>query len=218
MEGARFYRKQRQVDVSCGRGLLLEYVDVAAFDSWRSRQRSLVGAFQSSQALMENTARKVATRNQLLYANTLTAGDKYRLDGALGLTFGESFELSGDYEIDTARPVELIGLPAPYDAGAYQITLGPDKVPIRLEGRLADGDGALFAKLSEALRTKYGTPMKDGVRHKIHKVDGNFFIVRRLERVGELNLVIIDTKADDGRKMRAKALARREFEYVTRGL
>jgi hypothetical protein len=216
--GARFMRDERQVDVACGRGMLIEYVDGAAFERWRASMHSAVAADQAERFKIERVARQIARRQRLRFADAFTIGDKFRLDGALGVVFGEAFDAPADYLAATPVPVPLANLPHPFDAGSFELTLSPDRMPIRLAAKLADGNGALFAQVSEALHTKYGTPMKDGSRHKIHKVNGNFFIVRRLERLGELDLVVIDQRADNARKVRSEAQAKREFAEATKGL
>lgn len=226
---ARFTHETRQIDVSCGPTLLIEYTDGAGYRRWLAeRARLLENHRVRLAARAEEEARLEKERRRRL-ADVLTQGDRFRVLGGLGVTFGEPVtdsRLSVDeFVADQALPARLDPLPAPFGEGRYTLTLGPDRRPVRVAGEFPDPGAETFAEVAEALRLKYGQPMKDRPRHKIHKVNGDYVIARYLDGEDLLRLVFID---DEGRRaQQARELAaeqarlaeqQRLFEEETEGL
>ena len=216
--GARFTQSHRQVDLACGKRLLIEYTDGEGLLRWQGAQRALANEQRSRDMALKQAAAEIERKRQRQFADSFTQGDRFRLDGALGVTFGQPFPLPPDYLVDEPLDVTLSQLDEPFAAGRYQLTVGPQAEPIRLEGQVPDGSGEAFASVRDALQAKYGPPMKNGKHHVIHRVNGNFFVLRRLTGLRELNIAVIDTRAERDQRARAEASAQRQFEEATRGL
>jgi hypothetical protein len=218
IQGARFTKDYRQVDVACGKSLLIEYTDAEALLRWQGQLQAHASERQSERAKSEQVARDIERLRQQQFADSFTLGDQFRLDGALGVAFGQSFPLPPDYLVDKPLAIALPNLPEPFAAGRYELTVGPQAEPVRLEGRLPDGNGDAFNEVRSALQAKFGPPMKNSQLHVIHRVNGNFFVLRRLKGLRELNIAVIDTRAERAKTARATAAAQRAFEEATQGL
>ncbi len=224
----RFVSGAAQIDVSCGPTLLIEYTDGQGYRRWLEDERAkLVAHREALDALARERTRLEEARLRQL-AETFTAGDRFRLDAAFGVAFGEPVNpgwIHGEAEVDTPLPARLPNLSAPFDLGEFTVTVGPDLRPVRVTGEVPDPDGAWFQRVAAALRIKYGPPAKDGEQHKIHKVAGDYLVLRYLPEDGRLRLVFID---DEGRRaQRAREVAahqarlaeqQRLFEEETAGL
>ncbi len=225
---ARFVSGEAQIDLSCGPTLLIEYTDGQGYRRWLGEEQARLAAHrQAQEALARERARLEEARLRRL-AESITDGDRFRVDAAFGVAFGEPVNtewIQGEADVDTPLPARLPDLEPPFDLGDFTVTVGPDLRPVRVTGELADPGGVLFQRLAAALRIKYGPPAKDGDGHKIHKVAGDYLVVRRVPEDGRLRLVFID---DEGRRaQRAREVAahqarlaeqQRLFEEETAGL
>lgn len=218
VHGARFIHNHYQVDVACGRTLLIEYTDGQGLLRWQAQSHAALAEQRGHHARLEQARAAIQRIRRRQFADTFTQGDQVRLDGALGVSFGAPFPLPADHPVDEPFSVTLGNLPEPFAGGAYELTVGPQGEPIKLEGRISDGDGSAFAEVRAALAAKYGPPLKNGRRHVVHRVNGNFFVLRRLGGLGELNIVVIDARAERDQQARAEASAARAFEQATTGL
>lgn len=218
LHGARFHVKQRQVDVACGRSLLVEYTDLAALLRWQGEQRALSTTAKERALITQRASERIAERRLKQFADEFTLGDPTRLEGALGVAFGQPYPGATNQPADMPFAVALSELPTPFAAGTYELTVDPAGHPVRLEGSLRDGSGGSFEMLRDALRAKYGAPMKDTARHVIHRVNGNLFVLRRLAGIGELSLVVIDAQAQRAQRARVELASQQAFERAARGL
>jgi hypothetical protein len=228
-QSARFVHEQTQVDVSCGPRLLIEYTDGAGYRRWLKERAVRLAAHEAElEALAVEQARLEAQRRRE-FADLMTAGDRFMLHGALGIRFGEPVDPalfdSADFLPDAPLPATLPDLPEALADGSFTLTVGPDRIPVQVAGEFADADAQKFEVLAAALRAKYGPPMKDSARHKIHKVNGDYAVARHDPERGVARLVFIDDagraaqKAREDEAHRARlAEQRRQFEEETAGL
>ncbi len=221
----RYTFKARQVDVACGDSLLIEYTDADGVARWVAEERKRLSAYTLRMKAYAEQEAELERINELLlkedhehFADTFTLGDRYRLEGGLGVRFGSPFSPIGDFTPDKPFAVKLDALPPPFAEGSYEITLAPDRTPIRIGGYFPDPNGDHFKTVSDALRAKYGAPMKNGETHKIHKINGNFVIARNNTREGRLDVVFIDNQARKDQKEREIERKHAEWEEETAGL
>lgn len=215
----RFYRGERQIDAGCGPdGLLLEYTDGRAYGRWQSERFAAQAAYRKEQEALARAAAEVEERELQAFADAFTFGDGRRLEGALGVRFEVPFEGLADFTPDQAADVTLEGLPEPLVAGRYQITLSPGAEPVRIAGWFPDPEGRAFEHLSRAVGAKFGAPMKHTDSHRIYRINGDFIVFRRLERLGQSTISVIDASAQQAQREREALAARRAFEEETAGL
>lgn len=225
---ARFVDGSRQIDVSCGPSLLLEYTDGGRYRRWLEARQAARRTNRERRAALTEQAERLREIRLRRFADSFTAGDRFRVEGALGITFGEPVDatlLESEFEADAPLPARLPDLAEPFTGASFTLTLGPERRPVRVAGELADPGGQLFERVSAALRTKFGAPVKDGDVHRIHKVSGDYLVVRRLPDEQRLRLVFIDDagrRAQQAREVAAHearlAEQRRRFEEETAGL
>lgn len=215
----RFYRGERQIDAGCGpAGLLLQYTDARAYGRWQSERFAARAAYRKEQEALARAAAEVEERKLQAFADAFTFGDGRRLEGALGVRFEDPFEGLEDFTPDQAADVTLEGLPEPLAAGRYQITLSPSAEPVRVAGWFPDPEGTAFEQLSRAVGAKFGAPMKHTDSHRIYRINGDFIVFRRLERLGQSTISVIDASAQQAQREREALAARRAFEEETAGL
>jgi len=218
-QAVRFFRGDRQIDASCGPdGLLLQYTDTRAYGHWQSERFAALAAYRKEQEALARAAAEVEARELRAAADSFTFGDGMRLEGALGVRFEDAFEGLESFTPDEASDVELAELPEPLAAGRYQITLSPGAEPIRIAGWFPDPDGSAFERLSSAVEAKFGAPMKHTDTHRIYRINGDFIVFRRLERLGQGTISVIDSSAQQAQREREALAARRQFEEETAGL
>lgn len=228
-QSARFVSGHAQVDVSCGPALLIEYTDAAGYAGWLAEQTARQTERAATQAALAEQRELLQAERQRRFADTFTAGDRFRLLGVFGIPFGAPMDPAwlegGEFRVDEPLAATPPQRPAPFDSARFLVTAGPDREPIRIAGELADPDASTFEWLVGALETKYGPPLKDSPRHRIHKVDGDYLIARYLPDQALTRMVFIDDVASEAQKAReaaarAQALAeqRRQFEEETAGL
>jgi hypothetical protein len=211
LRATRYIQGRRQVDVACGPSVLLQYTDLSTLNLWRQEQLD-------NHALAEQRRReelavlaKVELYRARAFADEFTLGDQARLQGGLGVMFGQPFEVNEPFEPDTAFAVTLEDLPPPFTDGEYQIELDPASLPIELTGDFRDPDGTHFEALFKALQAKYGQPVKNSARHKIFQVNGNFFVLRALPKNGKTHLSVLDGQARRQQRLRRKQQAADEL-------
>ncbi len=227
-QSARFVNGATQVDVSCGPRLLIEYTDGAAYADWLGERADRQAARAAEQAALAEQRALVETERLRLLADSFTAGDRFRLLGAFGIPFGEPVDpawLESGFLVDEPLAVRPPRLPEPFAAARFEVTLGPDRIPIRIASEVPGVDEDGFARLAGALETKYGPPLKSLPRHRIHKVRGDYLVARYEPGAATARLVFIDDVARDAQKAReaaahAQRLAeqRAQFEEETAGL
>ena len=225
LRAVRYRFEQRQIDVACGPDVRLQYTDEAALADWRREQQLLRAVREQEAQAAAAVAERIAEAEGRTFADAFTLGNASRLQGGLGVTFGQVFPAPQSFTADAPMPVALPDLPAPFAAGSFEIELGPDAVPIELKGTFPDPSGVHFTTISRALRAKYGAPIKDTARHLIFRVNGNFFVVRALPAVGKARITLMDGAARRAQRDRARAAEaarlaalEEQFKKETRGL
>tara|TARA_Y100001933_G_scaffold202874_2_gene204824 strand:- start:2016 stop:3128 length:1113 start_codon:yes stop_codon:yes gene_type:complete len=229
-QSARFVSDRGQIDVSCGPTLLVEYTDPAGYRRWLDQQHERLAA-RTAAADELDAERSLLERARLReLAEAFTQGDRLSLDGAFGIPFGEAVPDAWLADASAFLPDEVVPARPPEvpDAladGDYTITLGPDRLPIRIAAEFPDPDASRFERLAGALAQKYGPPTKNADRHRIHKVSGDYLVARHVAGSGMARLVFIDDVGRDGQRARqaaaqAERLAeqQRQFEEETAGL
>jgi hypothetical protein len=225
LKASRYTQGNRQVDVFCGPDLLLQYTDLSALNLWRQEQQQRVQLRLQQAAGREAAAQEIAHARAQAFAEQFTLGDRSRLQGGFGVVFNQRFVGAQAVEPDTPTSVELDDLPAPFDQASFEIELDPAGHPIELTGELEDPLQEHFAAVVAALEAKFGAPIKDSDRHKIFRINGNFFVVRALARSGITRVNLLDGQARRAQRDREKAreaaeLAAMEarFHEETKGL
>jgi len=228
MTATRYVRGQRQIDVACGPAVLLQYTDIARLTDWRSQQLARYQQRLKRQAEQQRALAVVAEHQLRQFADRFTIGDQARLQGGLGVVFNQPVDpdtLPEDFAADQPLAVRLNDLPTPFDQGEFQIEVDPVGAPIELSGDIGDPTGAHFEQIFLALKAKYGQPVKDGVRHKIFRVNGNFFVLKALPRTQKLQISLLDGAARRAQRERAKqheaaelAALQDQFRKETEGL
>ena len=223
LKAAGFAVEDRRVDVGCGSDLVLVYTDTKAVARWQREQQAALDTRIKELNRLAEVQQRIARAQARELADSFTHGDKFRLDGGLGIIFGEPYLVSTPHPVDEPFPVRLRDLPAPFNGGTYQLTLDPEQVPIKLEGELPDPEARYFEQLTEALRAKYGSPIKDTARHRIFRINGNYFTLRQTGT--KTDFALIDTRAQKAQEARAVAFAAAEvaaaeekFRRETEGL
>ena len=190
----------KQIEVRCGPVLVMDYMDIDLIRSWSSAQKARYALYQREQAVVEKRRMVLNRRQSIKFADSFTLGDQYRLEGAFGIQFQQPFAKNSaqHFPVDEPFIAVLPNLPLPFDSGEIQMVISPEKYPIVIRGTFHDVD---FQQVAEALKAKYGTPMKASSRHIIHKVSGNHAIVKKLNAT-TIELAFIDTSAQKEQRRR----------------
>lgn len=206
LEASRFRFEARQIDLACGPDVRLQYTDEAALALW-VQELSLARQRQQERTLAAETlAAQIAASEGRRFADRFTLGDASRLQGALSVTFGQPLASAPrDFASDTPFAFEPDNPPEPFAAGDFEIELDPEARPIELTGTLPDPAGKHFEAIDRALKAKFGKPIKDTDRHKIFRINGNFFVLRALPATGKLRVNVLDGNAKRAQRDRAKA-------------
>ena len=191
---------QKQIDVRCGPKTVLDYADYAQLDAWAKRQKGRAALARRQASSLEKRQLVLARKRALRYADEFTLGDRFKLLGAFGIAFNQPFAKNSTQNLPTDRPfiAVLPNLPRGFDGGEIKLELAPNRNPIVIRGEFTTLD---FTRVADALKAKYGTPMKSTERHVIHKVSGNHAIVKKLPN-GAVELAFIDTKAKADQRQR----------------
>ncbi len=178
----------RQIDISCGRRLTIDYLDVTMIGVWAETQARRYAMYEREIAKLDKRKLVLERRKQVRFANTFTLGDQYRLEGAFGIRFERPFARNSTqkFPVDVPFYAVLPGMPDPFTSGDVELTISPEKHPIVIRGRFHNVE---FDTVAAALRAKYGLPMKSTSRHIIHKVNGDHVILKRLDDVVELAFI-----------------------------
>lgn len=228
-QSARFESALGQVDVSCGPTLLIEYTDTGGYRRWLAAEQTRREEFEVRQALMvEQQARLEEARYQGM-AEQFIAGSRVQVDGAFGIAFGEPVQVSwlatDEPVVDEPLEARLPDLPETVRDGHFTVTVGPDRVPVRVAGEFDDAGAGRFEEFSRALQAKYGTPAKDTPLHRIHKISGDYLVARHDPARGVTRLVFIDDEARHAQREREQAARQarladqeRQFLEETAGL
>lgn len=208
LQASRYIHGQRQIDVACGPAVLLQYTDLARLTDWRAQQLASHQERRERLEAQQQALALVAEHHNRQFADRFTLGDQARLQGGLGIVFNQPVDLqtlAGEFTADQPLAIELSALPEPFDLGDYQIEVDPERLPIELNGDIPDPAGEHFEQIYQALKTKYGQPVKDTTQHKIFRVNGNFFVLRALPRSGRMQISLLDGAAKREQRARAKA-------------
>ncbi len=199
-EALRIVSAGKQIDVRCGPELVLEFGDFQALARWQRQQKKAATLYERDQASVAKRKLVLEQRRARRYADSFTLGDQYRLSGAFGITFGEPFARNSTRQFPADRPfiAVLPGLPAGFEDGELRLELAPDRSPIVIRGRFPS---LSFEEITDALKAKYGSPVKASDRHVIHKLSGKRAIVKRLAG-GTVELAFIDIQAQEDQKQR----------------
>ncbi len=229
-QSARFVSERGQIDVSCGPRLLVEYTDPAGYGRWLDQQQARLADHESSQAELDAERTRLERARLRELAEAFTQGDRLSLDGVFGISFGEPVPDGWLADAAAFVPDEVLqarppAVPDPLADGQYTLTLGPDRLPIRVAAEFPDPDASRFERLAEALAQKFGPPTKNAERHRIHKVSGDYLVARHVADTGTARLVFIDDVGREGQRARqaaahAERLAeqQRQFDEETAGL
>lgn len=190
----------RQIEVRCGPRLVMDYMDTNLISKWANAQAKRYALYQREQATIEKRRMVLNRRKSIKFADSFTIGDQYRLEGAFGIQFQRPFAKNSTQKFPVDEPFYAVlpNLPEPFESGEIQLVISPEKHPIVIRGTFSE---LTFEQIAQALRAKYGTPMKASARHIIHKVSGNHAIVKRL---GEdtIEVAFIDTDAQTEQRQR----------------
>lgn len=223
LQAASFQVDGVSVDLACGRDLVLAYTLPSGIRRWQAEQGALEDARKAEAQRVAEVEKRIERAEARAYADTFTHGEKFRLDGGLGLIFGEPFPTTVPHESDIPFAMRPPRLPPPFDTGSFELTLDPQEVPIKLEGSIPDPDGRHYEKITAALQAKFGAAMKDTDRHRIFRVNGNYFTLRQIK--DRTDITLIDSRAQKAQEARAAAAraaelaaAEAKFRSETEGL
>ncbi|MEQ9450003.1 MAG: hypothetical protein RJQ07_00345 [Pseudomonadales bacterium] len=183
----------KQIDIRCGKKLVLDYADYRAIAAWHEREAARERTYKRELAARKKHQIVLERRRALRFADLFTLGDRFQLAGAFGVQFREPFARNSvqKFPVDTPFVAVLPGLPEEFADGEIILEISPERMPIVIRGQF---NSVPFDKLAKALRAKYGTPLKASSRHIIHKVGKDHVIIKKLS--AELvELAFIDTTA-----------------------
>jgi len=219
---ARFIHKNQQVDVSCGPALLVEYTHAGTYENWRQSEALAHETYRRQKEQLQRLELDLQLERDRQFAETFTAGERFRLEGVWGVHFGVPFTRTQTELLDAATDepisVELRDLSPPFAEGSFTLTLGPDQLPVKIVGIFPDADARLFQQVVAALRAKYGSPLKDGDTHKIHKINGDHLVARYDATEQKLHMTFINGRARRAQKERLLLAQQQQFEEETAGL
>ena len=199
----------RQIDMWCGPQTVIQYLDFSQLRQWAVTQHKVYDVYVRERSKQEKRQLVLHRRRSENFANQFTMGDQYKLDGAFGISFRQPFAKNStqNFPIDIPFYAVLPNLPAEFQAGEIQLVISPLKHPIIIRGTFRE---LQFDKVKNALRAKYGTPMKSTDRHVIHKVADKHAILKRMS-LDTIELAFIDTLAQTEQRARL-------WEEETQGL
>ncbi len=184
---------EKQIDLYCGPHLVIQYLNFAALKAWSVAQYKRYQVYERNEE--DNRRRRMVLdrRRAVQFADAFTLGDRYKLDGAFGVQFKQPFARNStqQFPVDVPFFAVLPDLPPAFSAGDIQLVISPQRHPIVIRGTFHD---IAFEDVKEALRAKYGTPLKSTDRHVIHKVSAHHAILKKLA-VDTIELAFIDTVA-----------------------
>ena len=199
-EAIRVTFSKNQIDVRCGKNLVIEYGSYSALDLWAKNARQAAMLYDREQRAIEKRRIVLERRRAIHFADTFTLGDQYRLAGAFGIAFKQPFAANSTQQFPIDRPFVAVlpTMPDGFESGEVALEISPDRVPILIRGTFIDLE---FERVADALKAKFGTPMKATDRHVIHKVGTNRAILKRLNSL-QVELAFIDTDAKAEQRQR----------------
>ena len=208
-EGLRIRFSDKQIDIYCGKQITMQYLDFAALRRWAVAQHKRYQVHEREIAAQKKRQLILNRRRSLQFANEFTIGDQYKLDGAFGVFFQQPFAKNSTQKFPFDIPffAVLPSLPEEFSNGDIQLVISPEKHPIVIRGTFKELE---FERVKNALRAKYGTPLKSTDRHVIHKVSDRHAILKRMS-LDTIELAFIDTTAQSEQR-------RRLWEQETEGL
>lgn len=199
-EAHRIIFSSYQIDFRCGRQLVIDYGNYGAIRTWAKNEQKAYALYQREQSSIEKRQIVLEQRRAMHFADTFTIGDRYQLSGAFGIAFNQPFAPNSTQQFPVDRPfiAVLPGMPMGFEDGEVALEITPERVPIVIRGTFSSIE---FEKVADALKSKYGTPMKASDRHVIHKVGSNRAIVKRLAS-NQVEVAFIDTVAKEEQRRR----------------
>lgn len=194
----RYVGSQRQIDINCGKHLLIEYADRRAVAGYRRAQRAAARR-------QEVDRRTIERHTRVRFADMFTLGGRHRLQGGFGIEFNMPFT-QADAPSDELFEIQPLQLPPLFAAGHFQLEVNRAARPVRIR---ATFDELPFERFAQALEAKFGAPMKRGRRHIVHKINGNYASIRQVR--GSVQITLIDSSAQ-------KRQRKRQFAEDTEGL
>ncbi len=190
----------RQIDVLCGPNLVIQYLNFSGVKQWAVAQHKRYQVFERNEEDNKKRRMVLDRRRSVQFANAFTLGDRYKLDGAFGVQFNQPFAKNSkqQFPVDIPFYAKLPNLPEAFAQGDIQLVISPQRYPIVIRGTFHDIE---FEAVKNALRAKYGTPVKSTDRHVIHKVSTHHAILKRLA-VDTIELAFIDTVAQAEQRSR----------------
>ena len=189
-----------QIDFMCGSQLVIDYGNYGALKRWAKNQRQAYAKYQREQSSIEKRQIVLDRRRAMHFADTFTIGDRYRLSGAFGIAFNQPFAPNSTQQFPVDRPfiAVLPGMPTGFEDGEVALEITPERIPIVIRGTFRSLE---FEKVADALKSKYGTPMKASDRHVIHKVGSNRAILKKL-LANQIELAFIDMAGKEEQQQR----------------
>ena len=199
-EAYRITFSDYQIDFMCGSKLVIDYGNYGALRRWSMNMRQAYARYQREQSSIDKRQIVLDRRRAMHFADTFTIGDRYRLSGAFGIPFNQPFAPNSTQQFPVDRPfiAVLPGMPIGFEDGEVALEITPERVPIVIRGTFSSLE---FEKVADALKSKYGTPMKASDRHVIHKVGSNRAILKKLP-ADRIELAFIDMAGKEEQQQR----------------
>jgi len=190
----------KQIDMACGPHLRIEYLNFGRLQQWAVSQHKRLQIFERNALDNEKRRMVLDRRRSVQFANAFTLGDRYKLEGAFGIQFDQPFAKNSTqvFPVDVPFYAVLPELPPMFANGDIQLVIAPDKYPIVIRGTFREIE---FEDVKNALRAKYGTPLKSTDRHVIHKVSSHHAILKKLA-VDTIEMAFINTVAQAEQRSR----------------
>ncbi|MEM9623585.1 MAG: hypothetical protein AAF993_18210 [Pseudomonadota bacterium] len=183
----------KQIDMACGPHLLIQYLDFSRLKRWAVAQHKRYQSYERNELDNEKRRMVLDRRRSVQFADAFTLGDRFKLEGAFGIQFDQPFAKNSTqvFPIDVPFYAVLPNLPPQFANGDIQLVIAPDKYPIVIRGTFRQVD---FDQVKNALRAKYGTPLKSTDRHVIHKVSSHHAILKKIA-ADTIEMAFINTVA-----------------------
>lgn len=196
----RITYSQKQVDVHCGPRLVMDYANYDDVALWARSHATDYLEYERQESNIAQRRVVLEHRRVLRFADEFTLGDKYHIGGAFGVAFRKPFakKSAQKFPIDQPFIVVLPKMPKEFSVGEVQLELAPSREPIVIRGKF---EGLPFETIAQALRAKYGTPLKASHRHVVHNVGGNHAILKRLNS-RFIEVAFLDTRAKEAQRKR----------------
>ena len=94
----------KQIDVRCHDSVVIDYSDYRLLSLWDKQQTQKLVATARDTRETEKRQFVLERRRAERFANSFTLGDKYRLDGAFGIAFGQPFAKNSSKQFPVDQP------------------------------------------------------------------------------------------------------------------